>query len=448
LLTAGLAVVWGFTRASAGHAGTLEKLVMPGPLAEAHARYEDDCGRCHEAFDKKQQRRLCLACHDTVAKDLERKEGFHGRTREAATVECRHCHPDHAGRDADILGLDIETFDHAVTDFVLRDAHSRAECSACHPSGRKHRDAPVECSGCHRSDDPHRGALGERCADCHAEGGWRRARFDHGRTRFALAGAHARTACAACHPDQHYAGTPRTCSACHAVDDVHRGQRGARCEQCHDSARWERARFDHGAATGFVLRGLHTRLGCESCHAGGVFSRRLSTDCVGCHRSDDPHDGKQGTACERCHHEDGWQRDVRFDHDLTDFPLLGLHGVVACEQCHASASYEGAPNACAECHTRDDAHAGRLGADCAACHNPNGWGLWSFDHAAQTRFALDGAHAGLACDACHLRPPGEVPAISASCSSCHARDDVHRGAFGARCELCHSTSDFSDRRSH
>jgi hypothetical protein len=35
--------------------------------------------------------------------------------RRAATLECKQCHTDHKGRNADINQLDRETFDHDVT---------------------------------------------------------------------------------------------------------------------------------------------------------------------------------------------------------------------------------------------------------------------------------------------------------------------------------------------
>ena len=54
-------------------------------------------------------------------------------------------------------------------------------------------------------------------------------------------------------------------------------------------------------------------------------------------------------ACERCHGDAGWDRDLFFEHDLTAFPLLGLHAVVACEQCHASPAFRDADSRCIAC---------------------------------------------------------------------------------------------------
>ena len=44
-----------------------------------------------------------------------------------------------------------------------------------------------------------------------------------------------------------------------------------------------------------------------------------------------------------------------------------------------------------------DLHEGAYGEDCGSCHVPRDWLIWEFDHRAQTRFALEGAHAQAAC---------------------------------------------------
>ena len=71
-------------------------------------------------------------------------------------------------------------------------------------------------------------------------------------------------------------------------------------------------------------------------------------------------------------------------------------------------SFKGAPQDCNDCHQRDDRHKGSLGKDCESCHSPNGWGIWEFDHAKATGFALTGAHARATCDGCHQQPPDVV----------------------------------------
>jgi hypothetical protein len=62
--------------------------------------------------------------------------------------------------------------------------------------------------------------------------------FDHAKqARFPLDGAHAALGCRSCHRDPLPADgvirLPQTCGGCHRKDDVHDGEFGERCEQCH-----------------------------------------------------------------------------------------------------------------------------------------------------------------------------------------------------------------------
>ena len=506
-----IGVAWAVLAASGAKADLLERLVMPGELAQSHMKLEQDCGSCHASFDKKAQTGLCLACHKNVAADIGQRQGFHGRHDTTRTAECRTCHTDHQGRTAKIAPLESETFDHGNTDFPLLGAHQEAACRSCHAPERKFRDAPAACVECHRQNDRHQGRLGPRCADCHDPAAWSRARFDHDRTGFALGGAHARVFCESCHPDNRFADTAKTCNGCHAADDTHGGRYGERCESCHVTAAWRSLVFDHGRDTGFGLDGRHATARCEACHtrplgnkpppatcnachakddkhqgrngarcsachtasnwktvtfnhdrdtsfplAGGhakiacadchadpAFKDRPGKTCAACHAPDDAHGGRLGRDCERCHNETGWAAEIFFDHDLGRFPLVGLHVAVPCEECHRDQAFRDTATDCAACHADADTHRGRLGSNCALCHNPNGWSFWQFDHDRQTHFRLDGAHEGLGCLACHTEPAGKP---GTTCAACHRRDDVHRGSFGARCERCHVTESFRDLR--
>jgi len=496
-------------------AQSIERLIMPGPVISGHADIENVCKNCHKPFEQTRQRTLCLDCHKDVAADVRAGRGFHGRIRDIRTVECKSCHTEHKGREADIVLLDEDTFDHRMTDFVLRGAHTTVPCASCHKPKQKRRKAPSRCVDCHRGDSPHKGRLGDACTGCHNARAWSEVRFDHtARTPFALTGAHRAVACRACHVNEQYKTTPARCGDCHRANDVHQGRFGAECQSCHSSVAWKTARFDHDRRTRFALtgrhravkcetchtdtlarqknrtncvachrnddvhrgrngsdcaschgtegwkrtrfahdrdtrfplRGRHARLTCESCHKGNVHKQKLQTACIACHKTDDVHKGAQGTQCQRCHNEQGWAQRIRFDHDLTRFPLIGQHAVVPCEECHASQSFKGTASDCLACHRKDDAHKGRLGSACAACHNPNGWALWRFDHDRRTSFALDGKHQGLKCEACHTTPAAKTLRLSRVCGDCHRRDDPHRGAFGRACGTCHTTRSFRELR--
>jgi hypothetical protein len=503
------------TVVSRAQVSAIERLVMPGPVTEAHADIESECASCHVRFSRGQQRELCMDCHENIASDLEAKSGFHGRSPAVGQGRCVDCHTEHEGRGADIVGLVPTAFDHELTDFPLRDSHRDEPCESCHADGKAFHEAPTDCYGCHAEDDRHMGNLGRGCADCHSETHWSDARFDHESTGYSLTGAHADVSCSGCHVAERYQDTPTRCAACHRQDDVHEGANGEGCQSCHTTADWSEVLFDHLESTGFALAGGHSGLMCEDCHQGNKLEENTPTQCHGCHADDDVHEGTNGTACAdchaatdwkdvrfdhadtgfalngahadlmcaqchtapvdaytppsdchgchaaddphrsqlgedcaACHGETGWTEDLRFDHDLAAFPLLGKHAQVDCDGCHETEAFLDAPGQCIDCHSDDDAHRGGLGPACEDCHNPVDWLLWQFDHGKQTRFVLDGAHAGLACEGCHRKPVSSAAdiAVPMTCGSCHRGDDVHRGAFGSDCADCHATESFEEVR--
>jgi len=380
----------------------------------------------------------CAACH--VA----------GKPYRAAPATCFGCHEkqdSHKGKLGKDCGSCHNTtsfagkskFDHSKTHFPLKAAHERAACEACHrdPS---YKNTPRQCVACHARDDVHKGVRGPVCSDCHNTDKWKQSLFDHNRdTDYALNGAHAKIACDACHRsgDLH-AKVPDKCAGCHAADDRHGGRFGDDCAACHNEQKWKEARYDHAAKAKFPLKGKHEKVDCHACHTGPISGPKLPKDCGGCHKADDVHHGSMGTQCVACHVETGWKDKVRFDHDMTRFPLVGLHATVACEECHANRAYRNTARDCISCHKADDVHKGNLGKACATCHNPNGWKFWEFDHGKATKFALEGAHAKLECKSCHVQPADEVK-LSRDCAACHARDDVHKGGFGRDCARCHGS---------
>jgi hypothetical protein len=115
-----------------------------------------------------------------------------------------------------------------------------------------------------------------------------------------------------------------------------------------------------------------------------------------------------------------------------------------CAGCHAGASAQTLPAVdgpvCAECHALADqafmtAHMQTFGLDCTSCHDGTG-ALRDFDH--NQFFVLDGAHAPLACEACHAEQ--RFKGTPAECAGCHAEPEVHAGVFGAECAACHTTT--------
>lgn len=435
---------------TAGHksaAQTLfEKLVTPGPLVKGHEKYEKECNKCHAPFRRDAQTSLCLDCHDKIASDRKQRVGFHSKNPTAATSECRHCHSDHKGSGADIIGLDTGTFDHKQTNFVLQGRHATVACNRCHKPGEAYRKVPSTCIGCHKADDRHQGRLGENCKSCHNEKTWSETKtYDHNKTKFPLVDAHQRVACEKCHAGEVYKGVPTTCIGCHNLQDVHKGAYGTRCGSCHAPNKWTTIKFNHDRDTKFPLKGGHKTAKCESCHLDNIYTVKLSLQCNGCHGRQDPHKGSLGQNCSKCHNETSWHAKVAFDHDITRFPLIGLHAAVGCAACHRTKAFKEAPKSCSGCHA-DRHHQGRVGNECARCHTPNGWGRWIFDHTRDAKFELTGAHRTVTCHACHKPSTSGRISAAKTCIGCHAQDDAHGGSFGTACENCHSAESFRNPR--
>jgi len=318
----------------------------------------------------------------------------------------------------------------------LSRAHDKLEgmqnCTKCHAAGQK--------------------LSPERCLDCHKE---LKARIAEGK------GFHGKL-------------TERACETCH---HEHQGP-GFALLDWGDAGK---SGFDHGKV-GYPLLGKHRAVKCESCHD----ARRVSesgvkevlakgrksflgapVSCAGCHFDD--HRGQVGTDCQKCHGLEGWKPAKGFDHQKTAYPLAGLHLKVACEKCHpaqADPAGKGAfPSAvserylkfkpvpfqaCTDCHK--DPHLNRFGPSCASCHVVTGWkvvkpaGETATFHD-KTRYPLRGAHAQVACKACHGPFQGQKRAVYKgmafqACTDCHL--DAHLGQLGrkgspqAACDRCHN----------
>lgn len=221
-----------------------------------------------------------------------------------------------------------------------------------------------------------------RCSECHNVEGWKKISYDHNqKTKFILKDQHAQIKCDLCHfKNIFYKNKLQdACVDCHKADDIHKGKEGTKCELCHYAVDWKRITFDHSKDTKYKLLGKHGGLKCEACHKDNSGKMKIGISCYSCHRKEDTHKGQQGERCELCHNENGWRQNIKFDHDLTNFPLLGLHAVKLCGECHITTAFKDADTACISCHQKDDFHKATLGLDCARCHNPNGWKLWEFN---------------------------------------------------------------------
>jgi hypothetical protein len=234
-----------------------------------------------------------------------------------------------------------------------------------------------------------------------------------------------------------------------------------RCGACHMVEGWEKVRFNHDP-TGFPLRGAHVDVACNGCHGQG-FDKPVADTCSGCHR--DRHAGEFGLHCEGCHDEKSWRPLFNADaHRSTNFPLVGRHALIPCNECHGNMRdrvFAQAAVRCDACHEADfirtsaisiDHTSNNFSRDCQTCHN-----TFRFFPASMrqhdTCFTISsGSHHGVHCLGCHtslglVTFTGACGTGTYDCSDCHshacARSDMqHKTVPGyecanARCYPCH-----------
>lgn len=195
-------------------------------LRNAHAAASLKCTACHKDLMSFRNTAVdCFACH----KKDDKHEGQAG-------TKCEQCHSDKSWK--------VTKFDHGLSRFPLTGRHANVACKSCHETPR-YKDAPRDCYSCHKKEDKHTQKFGMRCETCHNTRAWSVWTFAHDtQTKYRLEGAHRKVACESCHKqpapkgkDAAVVGT--NCIACHRADDVHDGQFGVRCEQCHSVDNWK-----------------------------------------------------------------------------------------------------------------------------------------------------------------------------------------------------------------
>ncbi|MBI3240787.1 MAG: cytochrome c3 family protein, partial [Chloroflexi bacterium] len=190
---------------------------------------------------------------------------------------------------------------------------------------------------------------------------------------FPLTGQHAVIACASCHVNNVYRGTPSQCETCHAQVKPVNHFPGA-CDTCHTTSAWKPATFNH---TGF-------------------------TDCVACHTKNKPANHFEGQ-CSTCHSTTAW-KPALFDHTgLTDCVACHTKNKPAnhfegqCSTCHATTAWKPATfnhtglTDCVACHTKNKP-ANHFEGQCSTCHATTAWKPATFNHTGLTD-----------CVACHTK---------------------------------------------
>ncbi|MFA7273813.1 MAG: hypothetical protein WC044_08085 [Crocinitomicaceae bacterium] len=460
----------------------------PGKLMKAHANLEgtNNCTKCHD-LGKKVTNNKCLDCHSEIKTLIFQKRGYHGNSA-VKGKSCITCHSDHHGLDFDPLHFDSKGFDHNTTGYKLEGKHKDVDCKECHKSAniadskikkryKTYLGLQSKCSSCHT--DYHQGTLSQTCTKCHTMEDFKKApKFDHEKTKYPLKGAHTKVDCKECHAKttrnnkafQEFSGIKfANCTNCHK--DQHNGQFGTNCTKCHNNDSWTNISagtgFNHDV-TKFPLRGKHASVSCTKCHKGGDYKKSLKfANCMDCHT--DHHDGAMKlssetvTDCKRCHNNNSWKSlslGSDFDHDKTDFPLVGLHAGVSCDKCHKSGDFKKALNFtnCMDCH--DDYHKGELKlasetvTDCKRCHSTEKSftnSSFGFPDHEKTKFPLQGAHVATPCFSCHKKTTDNrwnFKFKSQKCIDCH--DNIHKETISAKyypeqnCQVCHSAESWKE----
>ena len=424
------------------------------------------CAACHVSNVYKGTPATCEGCH---LADYNKPTNSPNHVTAGFPKDCSVCHTTTQWKGA--------KFDHTTaTKFPLTGFHTTVACAACHVNN-VYKGTPAICEGCHLADynkptnSPNHVTAGfpKDCSVCHTTTQWKGAKFDHTTaTKFPLTGFHTTVACAACHVNNVYKGTPATCEGCHLADynkptnSPNHVTAGfpKDCSVCHTTTQWKGAKFDHTANTKFPLTGFHTTVQCAACHVNNIYKGTPAT-CEGCHLADynkptnSPNHVTAGFPkdCSVCHTTTQW-KGAKFDHTTaTKFPLTGFHTTVACAACHVNNIYKGTPATCEGCHLADynkptnspnHVTAG-FPKDCALCHTTTGWKGAKFDHTASTKFPLTGFHTTVQCAACHIN--NVYKGTPATCDGCHlakytstTNPNHVTAGFPKDCSVCHTTT--------
>ena len=379
--------------------------ISPGDLTKAHAKLEgiSNCTKCHVLGEQVSSLK-CLDCHKEIKSTINLKTGYHSSS-EVKVKDCWSCHSEHNGRNFRIVNFNPNQFSHDKTSFKLTGAHLKPNCNDCHKSKyilsselKKRKGTylglSVDCSSCH--EDIHQSSLGSECSSCHVTDTFKPAsKFNHDSSNFKLTGLHLKVECIECHP----------------IED----KKGKKFQK---------------------FKGIDFA-NCNSCHK-------------------DVHKGRFGDDCQSCHVTSSFKSINKnaFEHEKTDYPLIGKHRSVSCSDCHkGSTSVKLKFQQCTDCHA--DYHKGDFVIqgkirDCSDCHTVYGFQPSTFtisDHA-QSKFPLNGSHLALPCQSCHYKNlEFHFKDIGLSCINCH--QNIHGSEISEKfmpnsnCSECHGTNNWS-----
>jgi hypothetical protein len=426
------------------------------PLTGKHI--DTDCSNCHEGGYTGTPTD-CYSCHQ---QDYQSTNDPNHVASQFPT-DCSLCHT--------TAGWDNATFDHNQSNFPLTGAHTTINCQSCHQTG--YTGTPTDCWSCHQSDyqsttDPNHvsGNYPQDCTVCHNTSDWGEANFDHNITQFPLTGAHTSATCQSCHQSG-YTGTSTDCYACHTTDYNNTANPNhiaanfpTTCVDCHSTAAWAPATFDHDNQYFPIYSEKHAGKWnqCSECHT--VPNNYSSFSCIDCHDhnrtdTDNQHQAVQryvynSADCFSCHPQGS--SDGAFNHATSSFPLTGLHLTASCEDCHQN-GYAGTSAVCSDCHLAEYNSAVNpnhqtlsISTDCGTCHTPAAdWQPSLFPQHDQV-YQLLGRHSEIAndCASCHN---GNYTTTQNQCVGCHqnaynaAVNPNHSSAgISTECSTCHNSN--------
>jgi Cytochrome c3 len=163
-----------------------------------------------------------------------------------------------------------------------------------------------------------------------------------------------------------------------------------------------------------------------------------------------PHGPNLKMDCSDCHIASSWKvipKNIKFNHDKTNFPLDGQHKNVPCQSCHTSLVFAkaAASTDCFSCHK--DIHQGSVGYDCARCHTPQSWVVQNINEIHEEyRFPLVGAHLNADCIQCHAGyENNNFEPYGTTCFDCHKSNyyattnpNHVQAGFSTNCVECHT----------
>lgn len=359
---------------------------------------------------------------------------------------CSNCHGNNSFKKA-------EKFNHEKAKYKLIGKHQKVDCIKCHKIEQKEEKkfqifTGIEykaCTNCHK--DIHENQFGKNCLQCHTEESFHAIKgiqnFDHTKTKYKLEEKHLIVTCKACHKKKYTDPLKyKKCTDCHA--DYHKNQfvkNGVSpdCFACHDLKGFKSTSYtieQHNKSI-FPLVGAHLASPCLDCHKKELLwsFKEIGKRCSDCHKNihKDLINDKYypNTTCEICHTVNYWN-EVNFDHNKTEFKLIGAHVKLTCRACHFKETKDGLKQqfiklsvSCSSCHT--DKHYKQFDkngiTNCNNCHETENWKASKFDHN-NTAFKLNGKHEKVACAKCHkLKVENENKfikyKISVKCESCH-----------------------------